>query len=272
MQPNEAKTVTCLVRNSGNIEAALTEPTEKAISARVTVCPRAVRVDKPYKTARIPVRVCNISAKIVTLHAQAEVCILEAIKELNRDPVKEMTNRKLQVEHHQHSIGEKKVDINLDDSVLTSEQKEKVQQFLSGWSQVFLQGPTDLGRTTIVEHEIHLTDKDPFKKPFRKIPSVLIEEVREHLKEMMEIGAIQESTSHFSTNVVIVRKKDGSIRFCIDFRKVNQCTIKDAYPIPQIDDALHSLAGSKYFTTFDLKSGFWQVELRECDKAILHSV
>ena len=107
MQPNEAKTITCLVRNSGNIEAALTEPTEKATSARVTVCPRVVRVDKPGKTACIPVRVCNISAKIVALHAQAEVCISKAIKEQNRDPVKEMTNRKLQVEHHQQSMGEK---------------------------------------------------------------------------------------------------------------------------------------------------------------------
>ena len=79
VQPNEAKTITCLVRNSGNIEAALTEPTEKTISARVAVCPGVVRVDKPGKKARKPVRVCNISAKIVTLHAQAEVCILEAI-------------------------------------------------------------------------------------------------------------------------------------------------------------------------------------------------
>ena len=267
LQPNEAKTITCLVRKNGNIEAALTEPTEKAISARVTVCSRVVRVDKPGKTARIPVRVCNISAKSVTLHAQAEVCNLEVIKVLDRDPVKEMTDSKLQVEHHQQSIGEKKVDINLDDSVLTSEQKEKVQQFLSGWSQVFSQGPTDLGRTNIVEHEIHLTDEHPFKEPFRKIPPALIQEVREHLKEMMEIGAIRESTSPFSSNVVIVRKKDGSIRFCIDFRKLNQRTIKDAYPIPRIDDTLHSLAGSKYFTTLDLKSGYWQVELRECDKA-----
>ena len=66
---------------------------------------------------------------------------------------------------------------------------------------------------------------------------------------------------------MIVRKKDGSIRFCIDFRKLNQRTIKDEYPIPRIDDTLLSLAGSKYFTTLDLKSGYWQVELREWDKA-----
>ena len=126
LQPNEAKTIRCLVRRNENIE---TEPTEKAISARVTVCPRVVRVDKPGKTARIPVWVCNMSAKSVTLHAQSEVCNWEVMKVLDRDPVKEMADRKQQVEHHQQSIGEKKVYINLGDSVLTSEQKEIFNSF-----------------------------------------------------------------------------------------------------------------------------------------------
>ena len=66
---------------------------------------------------------------------------------------------------------------------------------------------------------------------------------------------------------MIVRKKDGTIRFCIDYRKLNQRTIKDAYAIPRIDDTLHLLAGAKYFTTLDFKSGYWQVELKEEDKA-----
>ena len=93
-----------------------------------------------------------------------------------------------------------------------------------------------------------------------------MEEVREHLKEMLEIGAIRESTSPFSSNVVIVRKKYGAIRFCIDYRKLNQRTVKDAYPIPRRDDTLHSLAGSKYFPTLDRRSEYWQVELKEEDK------
>ena len=83
---------------------------------------------------------------------------------------------------------------------------------------------------------------------------------------MLQAGVIRESTSPFSSNVVIVRKKDGTIPFCIDYRKLNQRTEKDAYPIPRIDDTLHSLAGSKFFTTL-LKSGYWQVELKETDKA-----
>ena len=78
---------------------------------------------------------------------------------------------------------------------------------------------------------------------------------------------IRESTSPFSSNVVIVRKMDRTIRFSIGYRKLNQRTEKDAYLIPRIDDTLPSLAGSKYFSTLHLKSGYWQVDLREIDKA-----
>ena len=87
------------------------------------------------------------------------------------------------------------------------------------------------------------------------------------LSEMLQAGAIRPSQSPYSSNVVIVRKKDGSIRFCVDFRKLNSKTIKDAYAIPRVEDSLHLLAGAKYFTKLDLRSGYWQVEIDERDKA-----
>ena len=73
---------------------------------------------------------------------------------------------------------------------------------------------------------------------------------------MLANGANQESKSPWSSNVVIVRKKDGNIRFCFDFRKLNQRTIKDAYTIPRIEDTLHFLAGSRYCSKLDLKAGY----------------
>ena len=138
---------------------------------------------------------------------------------------------------------------------------------MSGWKHVFSQGSTDLGCTRLVQHEINLEDETPFKEPYRHIPPALMQEVREHLREMLEIGVIRPSSSPFSSNVVIVRKKDGSIRFCIDYRKLNSRTRKDAQAIPRIDDTLHLLAGAKYFSKLDLKAGYWQVELKEEDKA-----
>ena len=106
----------------------------------------------------------------------------------------------------------------------------------------------------------------PFKDPYRRIPPGLYDEVRVHLKEMLEAGAIRESQSPFSSNVVLVRKKDGSLRFCIDFRKLNSRSVKDAYTLPRIDDTIDSLVGAKFFSKLDLRSGYWQVEIKEEDK------
>ena len=74
----------------------------------------------------------------------------------------------------------------------------------------------------------------------------MFEEFKQHLKEMLEADAIRASESHFSSNVVLVRKKDGSLKFCIDFRKLNSHTIRDAYTLPRIDDTMDTLIGAKY--------------------------
>ncbi len=131
---------------------------------------------------------------------------------------------------------------------------------------MFSKGITDIGHTKLVEHQIKLTDDTPFKDPHRRIPPGLIEEVREHLNEMLKAGAIRNSGSPYSSNVVLVRKKDGTLRFCVDFRKLNNRTVRDAYAIPRVEDTLHLLAGSKYFSKLDLRSGYWQVEMKETDK------
>ena len=108
----------------------------------------------------------------------------------------------------------------------------------------------------MVKHNIKLTDDTPFKEPYRRIRPGLFEEVRMHLKEMLDAGAIRESESPNSSNVVLVRKKDGSLRFCIDFCKLNIRTIRDSYNLLRIDDTINTLIGAKYFTKLDLRSGY----------------
>ena len=144
--------------------------------------------------------------------------------------------------------------IDLSESALSKYQKEVAQGFLSQWQPIFLQGPTDLGHADLVQYSINLEDDRPFKEPYWSIPPAL-QEVREHLKEMLEIGAIRESSSPYISNVVIVRKKDDTIRFCIDYRRLNSCTVSDAYAIPRIDDILYLLAGAKYLSKLHLKCG-----------------
>ena len=97
----------------------------------------------------------------------------------------------------------------------------------------------------------------------------MIDEVRAHLQEMVELGAIRRSCSPFASNVFLVRKKNGSIRFCIDLRRLNSNTVPDAYSLPRIEETLDALGGATWFSTLDLKSAYhtyWQVELADKEK------
>ena len=131
------------------------------------------------------------------------------------------------------------------------------------YNHIFAIEDLELGKTDLVKHLIHLDDYTPFKERYRRIPPHQYEEVRKHLNEMLQLGAIRKSKSPWASAVVLVRKKDGSLRFCIDLQKLNEKMIKDAYALPWIEDSLDSLNGSCLFTSIDLKAGYWQVELDE---------
>ena len=100
----------------------------------------------------------------------------------------------------------------------------------------------------------------------RRVPPQHHEEVRKLLDDMLERGVIEPSTSPWASPIVLVRKKDGMTRFCVDYRKLNDVTRKDAYPLPQIDTTLDTLSGSQWFSTLDLLSGYWQVEVDPNDQ------
>ena len=114
-----------------------------------------------------------------------------------------------------------------------------------------------------MEHDIELLDHKPFKERFRRIAPPLVEEVRQHIQEMLDGGAIRPSQSPWCNAVVLVRKKDGSLHFCIDFRRLNAKTKKDSYPLPRMQETMESMVGTRYFSCMDLKSSFWQVKMSE---------
>ena len=122
--------------------------------------------------------------------------------------------------------------------------------------------------TKVTKHKIVLKDPDtlPFKEQFHRIPPPQVDEVREHLKLMLDAGVVRLSNSLWCNAVVLVRKKDGSLRFCIDFRRLNALTVKDSHHLPHICKILESLAGAAHYSTFDLNSGFWQVPMDEESK------
>ena len=111
---------------------------------------------------------------------------------------------------------------------------------------------------------IHIQTKgSPICQPPRRLPFHKRTEVQNLLSDMVKKGIVEPSDSPWSSPIVLVKKKDGSTRFCVDFRQLNSVTCKDAQPIPRIDDTLDSLSGSCWFSTLDLASGYWQVEMKE---------
>ena len=149
-----------------------------------------------------------------------------------------------------------------------TEQAEKAHSLLREYHDIFSLEKHDTGHTKAAKHKIVLKDPDtpPFKERFCRIPPPQLNEVRAHLKMMLDAGVIRPSNSPWCNAVVLVRKKDRSLRFCIDFRRLNSLTVKDSHPLPRICETLESLAGAAHYTTIDMNSGFWQVPMDDESK------
>ena len=148
------------------------------------------------------------------------------------------------------------------------EQAEKARSLLKEYHDIFSLEKHDTGHTKAAKHKIVLKDPDTpsFKERFCRIPPPQLDEVCAHLKMMLDAGVIRPSNSPWCNAVMLVRKKDGSLGFCIDFRRLNSLTVKDSHPLPCICETLESLAGTAHYTTIDMNSGFWQVLMDEESK------
>ena len=121
--------------------------------------------------------------------------------------------------------------------------------------------PYDLGYCTLIPHEIKLTDDSVVNLPYRRIVPSRVPEVKSLLQDLLDRGVIRKSMSPYASPVVLVRKRDGSLRLCIDYRRLNAQTQKDAFPLPRIEETLESLGGSKLFSSLDLAHGYFQLAM-----------
>ncbi|VDI71144.1 Hypothetical predicted protein [Mytilus galloprovincialis] len=127
---------------------------------------------------------------------------------------------------------------------LTTDQKSKLRTLLYTYSDVFAKTEFDLGNFSHVEHEIDTGDARPIQLRMRRTPACFVQEEEAHLKKMLDAGVIQPSTSEWASAPVLIRKKDGGVRWCIDFRRLNSVTSRDLFPLPLIDECLDTLAGN----------------------------
>ena len=137
------------------------------------------------------------------------------------------------------------------------------RELIMSHSHTFAVDASELGTTNYAEHIIRTGDQHPIRQAARRMPFALRAQVDELLTEMLSQKVIVPSASPWASPIVLVKKKDGGMRFCVDYRKLNQATKLDEFPLPRIDDTLDQLAGVRFFTTLDLASGYWQVPMEK---------
>ncbi|MHB1865753.1 MAG: retropepsin-like aspartic protease/reverse transcriptase, partial [Candidatus Saccharimonadales bacterium] len=156
--------------------------------------------------------------------------------------------------------------MDLQGTRLSEAQQEKLRSLLIQNVDVFATSPEYMSAVTAVKHTIDTGHHGPIKlRPYRVSRSEEEAQAKE-IQSQLDSGIIQPSSSPWAFPVVMVKKRDGSFRFCVDYRKLNQVTKKDVYPLPHINDTLDSLGGAQFFTTLDMITGYWQVELSEEDR------
>ena len=147
----------------------------------------------------------------------------------------------------------------------SEEIKSLVHDLLFDFQDVFSKHDNDLGLTHLTEHVIDTGNAVPIRQPPRRVPSAYAGEDKAALDKLIEQGCIRPSSSPWASGVVLVRKKDGSVRHCVDYRGLNKLTRKDAFPLPRTEDCLDAVAGATVFSTFDITSAYNQVPVRPED-------
>jgi hypothetical protein len=123
-----------------------------------------------------------------------------------------------------------------------------------------------MGRTSLVEHSIDTADHRPIRHGLRRHPMAHLTMIDEQVNEMLRNDLVEPAASPWASNVVLVRKKDGSMRLCVDYRALNGATYKDSYPLSHIDTCLGSMDGTVWFSTLDLRSGYHNIPIKEADR------
>ena len=207
----------------------------------------------------VPVRLINVTQNDITLEKNTPIALFEPGESLSEINFRRASEQEEGGDSFMYEFDEQLQELN-------DEEKERFHTLLNRYKDQFMHSHKTLGQTGLVKHQIHTGNNPPIKQRVRREPISMQGVVKEELQKMEEKGVIEPSTSPWASPIVLCKKKDGTVRFCIDYRKLNQITEKDAYPLPRIEDNLDALRGARWFSTLDLASGYWQVEMDENSK------
>jgi predicted aspartyl protease len=243
----------------------LVEHTDKFVNKKGLLLARAIiNLNKE----EIPLRIVNVNDTPCTIYKGTIVATCELIKETDIQENKDVNMSNVQhdvkkvatLPSHIENVYERGI------TCLDENQQKSYKDLLVEFQTIFSKSEDDIGLTNLVEHTINTGDHRPVRQRPRRIPLAKIKEAEEAIQNMVKQEVIEQSMSPWNSNPVLVRKSDGSLRFCIDFRGVNDITVKDSHPLPRIDDTIDALSGAKYFSTADLKSGYYQIPVAEKDR------
>jgi len=263
LEPNQKVIVPCKVDLNNNLFnqcSFLFIPKPGRIQEKDILVASAIV--KPLDSV-IPVQLLNNSTEKVKVFSNSFIGTIEYCKE-NKDfeKVKNLKSLVMSDLKHLNSIIET---VNSNPNLKQSE-KIRIISLLKEFSHIFSRNDTDIGLCKTISHEIMTPDVPPVHSTPRRIPYGLEEDVDKEVNRLLEADIIRRSCSPWNSPVVVVRKSDGSIRLCIDYRQLNALTIRPIYPIPDSKSLFDSLNGSMFFSSLDLSKAYYQCPVREEDR------
>lgn len=232
---------------------------ESAVSYQSYAVSRSVSNISPSNT--LPVKVLNLTAAPVHLNKNTALVSVQPVF-VRQPPTPcasaELTNT---FENDFEAWGGGDVDL----SHLCGEERQAVEELLHRYPRLFATSVKDLEGCDTIHHRINLRDSIPVRQKPYKVPYHLREEMDKQISELLEANIIEESDSPYSAPVLFVRKSDGSYRLVTDFRKLNEKTIEDNFPLPNMTELIDNLSGAEYFTSLDLTSGYFQMPVHPDD-------
>ena len=221
----------------------------------------------------LPLRVANLGMEPHKLHKGTNIAICEPVMSVSEMSSNDKICSMRQTESSQFCThdGQQSLPAHVAKYIdeckdyLSPHEIDLAEGLLHECQDGFAKSKDDLSTTDADEHGMTMVSPENVKLGPRRLPLAKRQALKCELDRLLKLGVIEPSKSSWASPIVMVTKKDGSLRLCVDFRLVNKLTLKDSYPLPRIDDSIDALRGSKWFSTLDLASGYWQVPMAKKD-------